>query len=320
MFRIVFFGLDGPFASIPLAALTRAGLAPVLVVRGLKREPRPWRPQARVISARPGWLDRLTARFQDHHDPSARSEHDLTTVAQSLGIDVVETSNANRAEVIRLLARARADALVVAGFEHLLSSRVLAVPTFGGLNVHPGGLPEERGPAPLFWALRGGRTHLRWTIHMLDAGEDSGDVVAAGDLSIERGTEGLEILQQIAQAASPALVRSVRALFAGDLVRQPQAERDAQRRPRPRFEDGRIDVSKPAHAVFTFVAGCCRRYSLFVEVAQDRFFIRRAVSFDPDANMDFDFVLTGDCLLLRCNPGLVELELKEEGALFSAEY
>ena len=78
----------------------------------------------------------------------------------------------------------------------------------------------------------------------------------------------------------------MRALGAGDLVRQPQPKAGAARRPRPRFEDGRIDTSKPAHAVFTFVGGCAERYSLFAEVAGDRFFVRRAVSYDPDATLD----------------------------------
>ncbi|MEM7677258.1 MAG: hypothetical protein AAF449_14755, partial [Myxococcota bacterium] len=151
-------------------------------------------------------------------------------------------------------------------------------------------------------------------------GEDTGDRVTTGQIQIEPGTDGLVILERMAQASAPSLVKAVRALVAGDLVRQPQSRADADRKPRPRFEDGRLDTSKPAHAVFTFVGGCAGRYSLFAEVAQDRFFIRRALSYDPDSDLDFDFVLLGDRLLLKCNPGLVELELKEQGALFSAEY
>ena len=273
-----------------------------------------------MVSAQPGWLDRLSARFAPSPDANADSPHHLLTAARELGIDAAETSNANRAEMARILSRVRPDLFVVAGFEHLLSPKVLRLAPLGGLNVHPGALPEERGPAPLFWALKAGRVRLHWSIHVLDAGEDSGDRVATGQIQIEPGTEGQTILTHLAHGAAPALVRSVRSLVQGDLVRQPQPREKAQRRPRPTFNDGRIDPSKPAHAVFTFVGGCAQRYSLFAEVAGDRFFVRRAVSYDPAARLDYDFVLTGDRLLLRCNPGLVELELKEDGALFSAEY
>ena len=317
MHRIVLFGLDGAFAAVALKALAHADLAPTLVVRGLPADDRPWRPKARLRSAQPGWFDRVTAGF---HRPTPTASDDLGVAAHRLGIDVLDTSDANQPETVARLKGLRPDAFVVAGFEHLLSPRLLATSRRGGLNVHPGRLPQERGPAPLFWALRAGRTRLGWTIHVLDAGEDTGDRVADGEISVESGTDGMAILERIAIAAAPILVRSLRALLAGDLIRYPQSATDAARRPRPRFEDGRIDPSRPAHAVFTFVGGCARRYSLFAEVAGDRFFVRRAVSIDPDAELDYDFVLTGDRLLLRCNPGVVELELKEEGALFSAEY
>ena len=335
MHRIVLFGLDGAYATIPLQALAHAGLCPVLVVRGLDRDDRPWRPQSKMRSAKPGWFDRVAGRPQDGQGgwldrwkprPANKTEvapdpsNALTTTAHQLGIDVLETSNANRREVVQCLERLRPDALVVCGFEHLLAPRVLNLARCGGINLHPGRLPQERGPAPLFWALRGGRTTLWWTIHMLDAGEDSGDRLVDGQISFDPGTDGLTILKQMAQAAAPAVVRTTRALLAGDLVRYPQAQADVARRPRPRFSDGQIDASKPAHAVFTFVGGCAARYSVFAEVAKDRFFIRRAISYDPDASLDFDFVLTGDRLILRCNPGVVELELKEGGAVFSPDF
>ncbi|MEL7367850.1 MAG: formyltransferase family protein [Myxococcota bacterium] len=316
MLRIVFFGLDGTFATIPLNALARAGMRPILVIRGRSEEPRPWRPAARRIAAQPTWWTKLTGATPD----VGQSPNDLAHAAGRLGIDTIDTSNANRKEVLQAIRRLKPDAFVIAGFEHLLSRTALSIPRFGGLNIHPGQLPDERGAAPLFWALRGGRTELHWTIHMLDAGEDTGDVITSGQIQIEPGTDGLVILERMAQAATPALVKAVRALVAGDLVRQPQPESGAARKRRPKFEDGKIDISKPAHAVYTFVGGCSGRYSIFAEVANDRFFIRRALSYDPDADLDFDFVLMGDRLLLRCNPGMVELELKEHGALFSAEY
>ena len=178
----------------------------------------------------------------------------------------------------------------------------------------------QRGPAPLFWALRDGQTKLGFAIHILDEGEDTGDVVAAGEYEVSPGMEGPEILLRCAWAAAPHLIRSVRGLVAGDLVRTAQPKAPTKRCPRPKFRDGQIDPSRSAQDVFTFVAGCAKAYSLFVEIAADRFFVRRAVSFDLSARLPCEYLLTGDVLLLRCDPGVVELELKRDGALFSAEY
>lgn len=309
---MVLFGLPGPFAVIPLRALAAAGLLPRLVVEGVDRGPEDPVPRGLAVRpARPSWLDRLR-----HGGPPSALEAE----AHRLGVDVVRTGDANQPRVVAMLRRAAPDLMVVAGFPHLLAPSVLRLSRRGGLNVHPGRLPDERGPAPLFWALKAGRTELGWTIHVLDAGEDSGDVVAAGNLDFDPGTHGETLLARIAEAAAPALVRACRGALDGDLVRTPQGPPSRLRAHRPRFRDGRLDPGRPAVQVFTFVAGCAGRYPLFVESAGDRYFVAEALSFDPDAELAFEYVLTGDRLLLRCQPGVVELRLREDGALFASDY
>jgi methionyl-tRNA formyltransferase len=309
MHRIVFFGVDGPFSTLPLEALSRTDLKPALVVHGLEKANR-LRPVVEHVRATPGLIDRILPK----------SAGGLAASANRLGIDAVRTDDANCPAVVSLIEKVQAEAFVIAGFPHLLSREMLARFAHGGLNVHPGRLPEERGAAPLFWALKLGRTAIGWTIHVVDEGEDSGDVVAAGELAFERGTDGQQILRRCAEAAVPALIKSVRGLIDGDLIRTPQAQERARRCPRPDFRDGRIDPDRPAEEVFTFVGGCAASYSVFAECGGDRFFIKRPLSFDPNATLAFEYVLTGDRLLLRCNPGMVELELKEEGAIFTATY
>lgn len=323
MYRLVYFGLSGGFSTVPLAALCRAGYPPLVVVHGLPPVAKAVRAPVQVRPARPGLFDRMQVRLQARlrrAEAAPRPDKDLVREAHALGLDVLETPNANDTKVLGMLEDLAPDAFVVCGFNHLLSRRALAIPTRGGLNLHPGALPEERGAAPLFWALKEGRTNIRWTIHVLDEGEDSGDVVSAGAVDFEPGLAGQAVLEQIAIAAAPPLVRALRALMAGDLVRTPQPATDAERKRRPTFRDGRIEVRRPAVEVFTFVAGCARSHSVWAECAGDRFFIARAIGFDPDARPDFEWFLTGDRLLLRCAPGIVELELKRDGALFSAEY
>lgn len=319
MHRIVFFGLDGAFATTPLNALVSAELAPVLVVVGRERNSYHLRDTTLVRRARPGVWERMQSKLRPPDRPRP-GPNDLTSVAHGFGIDVLDTNAANVPRSVSTIASVKPDAFVVAGFPHLLSRTLLDVPRVGGLNVHPGALPAERGPAPLFWALKEGRTKVTLTIHILDAGEDSGDVVATVDVPLEPGVTSGELLARLGQASAPLLVRSVRALLAGDIVRTPQAKGDFRRRRRPRFRDGKLDATRSAEEVYTFVTACADRYSLFAECGGDRFFVSRAVSYDLEASLDFEFVLTGDRLILRCEPGIVELELKEDGALFTAEY
>lgn len=317
MTRVAFLGLHGAFSTVPFEALIQAGLDIPLVVLGIDTRPGA-RPTTELIRARPSFWARQRARLR--RPPESGVKANLIECAHAHGVDVIRTSWANQHGVVTRLRQLDLDAFVVCGFPHLLGSEILAVPRFGGLNLHPGALPKERGPAPVFWALKEGRTTLSWTIHMLDEREDAGDIVFQGQTDFSPGSGGQAILRQIAESAVPSLVGAVRALCDGDLVRIPQDDTQARRRPRPRFRDGLIDAGRSAEEVYTFVSACAGTYSLFVESAEDRFFIESAISYDATTKTEYEWVLTGDRLILRCQPGVVELQLKPDGVLFAAEY
>jgi methionyl-tRNA formyltransferase len=334
MRRVVFFGMNGGYSCASLAALARGGVVPALVVRGEPKRPITLAPRFELARASGGWRELLglgskpkavdVDAFERGPSGASTEEHfvhaELAPTAKGLGVDTISTDDANALRTRLAIAKLEPEAFVVAGFPHLLSSELLGLARRGGLNVHPGKLPEERGPSPVFWALKAGRTTIDYAIHVLDLGEDSGDVVSTGEVTFEPGLDAEEVHTRCALAAAPQLVRAVRGLLDGELVRTPQKQQDAARCPRPTFRDGRIDPSKPARDVFTFVAGCAEHYSLYSEHGGDRFFIRGAVSWDPTATLPFEYMLTGDHMVVRCNPGIVELELKEQGALFTAEY
>jgi methionyl-tRNA formyltransferase len=315
---LVFFGMDGPFAQVPLGALSAAGLVPSLVVvgvdvpEGMRGPVLEWRPVGRSL---PLW-SRLAGGAPRPVDP----ELDLVTTAHRFGVDAVRTSDPGAA---RLRARLRAlapDLYVISSFPRLLSPAVLGLAARGGLNLHPGRLPAERGPAPLFWALKAGRTELIWSIHILEVGEDSGDVVAEGSYVFTPGARAQDILRGVAERASPSLVRAARDLYAGQILRRPQGRVGVGRAPRPTLADRRIDPRRQAVEVFTFAAGCAGIHRLYVECGGDRFYVEDAVDYDMEGRLPSEFVLTGDRLLLQCAPGVVELELAPGGTIFTSTY
>ena len=318
--RVVFFGMDGAFSTVPLRALAASGLRPELVVEGVESKDTRHGPTFVRLPAKPGWARRVFRRGRGRSISPTGSSHALTAIAHELGIDVIRTSDAGAVRARAAIHGVEPDALIVAGFPRLLPPSVLQLASRGGLNVHPGRLPAERGPSPLFWALKAGRTRIGFAVHVLDEGEDTGDVVANGEVDFTPGLEGQAILHQCANAAAPILLRCVRDLLAGDLVRMKQPRVGAGRCPRPTFRDGRIDPDLPAEGVYAFVSGCARAYPLFAECGGDRFFIRGAASYDPEETLPCEYALTGDRLLMRCRPGTVELELEEDGALFGDEY
>lgn len=274
---------------------------------------------ASFTPANPAWWRRAIGLVpaNSHSDPSPI---DLKSHALRHGVDVLECSDPSVVGVRARIRAAEPDAFVVAGFHRLLPKSVLELAARGGLNVHPGRLPEERGPAPVFWRLKAGHTTGYVTLHLLDAGEDTGALVDQSTFDIVPGMSGREVLERAATAAAPKLVACMGALLAGTLCTSPQPSEAAARCPRPTMKDCRVDASRRASEVFTYVAACADAYPVFVECGGDRFFIESAISYDEDAPLAFEYLLSGDRLMLRCEPGVVELALKPGGALFTAEY
>jgi methionyl-tRNA formyltransferase len=66
---------------------------------------------------------------------------------------------------------------ILAWWPNLVKGRLLSLPTKGWLNFHPSYLPFNRGKHPNFWALVDD-TPCGVSLHFIDSGVDSGDVVA----------------------------------------------------------------------------------------------------------------------------------------------
>ena len=69
------------------------------------------------------------------------------------------------------------DLLVVAAYGLILPPKVLAIPTFGCINVHASLLPAYRGASPIAAAILDGRAETGVSIMLMDEGMDTGPVL-----------------------------------------------------------------------------------------------------------------------------------------------
>ncbi len=107
----------------------------------------------------------------------------------------------------------RPDLIVVYGFPWKLSRDVLRTPRLGAINVHTSLLPKYRGPLPVHWAVRNGDPETGVTIHWMDEGFDTGNILAQrggvrleDDLVTARLWHDIDLL--IADLLGPALERA----------------------------------------------------------------------------------------------------------------
>jgi len=138
--------------------------------------------------------------------------------AIDLGLDVLQPVS------LRTPAAAAAlDRLVVA-YGLILPAAVLALPKLGCFNIHASLLPRWRGAAPIQRALLAGDATTGVTIMRMEAGLDTGPVLAARELKIgERETAG-SLHERLAPLGGELLVETLDAMADGRAREQAQSQ------------------------------------------------------------------------------------------------
>jgi methionyl-tRNA formyltransferase len=120
------------------------------------------------------------------------------------------------------LSASRPDLLVVVAYGEILPQRVLDLPTIAPVNLHFSLLPQLRGASPVQTALLRGMRETGVTTIVMDAGMDTGPVIARRVEPIEPQDDAGSLGARLAAIGADVLVRSVELLAAGTAEPQPQ--------------------------------------------------------------------------------------------------
>ena len=148
------------------------------------------------------------------------------------------------------------DVTVVAAFGQLLPQTVLDIPPCGTINLHPSILPKYRGAAPIQWALINGETETGVTLMLLDAGEDTGDIICSERIPIKNTDTALTLTKQLATLGAKQLAQVLSEMsINAPPPATPQNDAEATHAPRLTKEIGHIDWNQPAIAIHNLVRG-----------------------------------------------------------------
>jgi len=95
----------------------------------------------------------------------------------------------NTKEVADWVEKLNPDLIVVFSMSQLLREDVLNIPRLGTINLHPSFLPDYRGPNPDFWQYYDMEMNPGATVHYVNAGEDTGDIIYQERVHIPLGTK-----------------------------------------------------------------------------------------------------------------------------------
>ncbi len=298
--KVVFMGMRGPFSRIVLACLIGEGLAiQAVVVPAAAVKEQAAAPVSRLVPPPTPSQVRLLTRFV---------VPDTVHLAWEHGLPVLEVARLDDPESLATLAAYAPDVICVACFNQRFPPVLLGLPRHGCLNLHPSLLPAYRGPAPLFWVFRNGERETGVTVHLMDEGLDSGDILLQERIPIPEGVSGPVLEERCATLGAALMVRAVRALHAGTAVRRKQVEEDSSYYPWPSAEDFRIPVTRPARWAFNFMRGVAHWGVPFtIQVPGEPLLAREALSYTPGGELGRPFVQKGEELWVQCSPGVLHV-------------
>ncbi len=126
--------------------------------------------------------------------------------AEALGMEVRTPRSLKVADAQAAFAALQLDVAVVAAYGLILPVAVLEAPRFGCINIHASLLPRWRGAAPVQRAILAGDAETGVAIMQMEAGLDTGPVLASARVPITRQTTG-ELTAQLADLGADHLLR-----------------------------------------------------------------------------------------------------------------
>ena len=123
---------------------------------------------------------------------------------------------------------------------------LLDLPRYGTVNVHASLLPRWRGAAPIQAAIKAGDCESGATIMLLDAGLDTGPLLAKRALPLAPDETGQSLHDKLSQLGAELLVETLPRYLNGEIEPQEQDDSLATYAPRIKKEEGRIDWTRSA--------------------------------------------------------------------------
>jgi len=225
-------------------------------------------------------------------------------LAEQLGIEVRSPKSLKTADAQADFAALNADVAVVAAYGLILPQAVLDAPNHGCINIHASILPRWRGAAPIHRAVMAGDMGTGVTIMQMEAGLDTGPLLATVRTPTEDKTTG-ELTEELAELGAQLMADTLRDL--ANHVPLAQDDEDATYAPKIDKAEAKIDWSRPADELVRHIHGLAPFPGAWSEVdganSTGRVKFLRAELLDSSGQQSAPGTVLDDDLAIACGKG-----------------
>lgn len=223
--------------------------------------------------------------------------------AEKNNIPVLQPPKLKPPEVISQLESFHADLIVVTAYGKILPQSILDLPKFGCINVHASLLPRYRGAAPIEWSIINGEKFTGVTIMKMDAGLDTGDMLASKRVEISDEMILPELKEILSREGAKLLIDTIRRLDEVTPIKQDDSLSNYA--PMLNKDTGKIDWNKSARDIHNLVRGLYG--SAYGFINEQKFKIWRTKISDPLQLAAGEIKIIGRKIFVGTGEGTLEI-------------
>ena len=184
----------------------------------------------------------------------------LKDKAKEFDIDYLCPVKVNSDEFYETAQKYACDLFVSMSYNQIFHSRIYNLPTLKTINCHAGKLPRYRGRNILNWALINDEKEFGITVHYVDDGIDTGDIILQRTYPIKDEDNYKTLLEFAYKECPDILYQAIKEIQHGTAHRIPQdtISRYGLYCGMRTLGDEIIDINSTSRELFNFVRAICR--------------------------------------------------------------
>jgi len=163
------------------------------------------------------WSHEVFSKLIDDNEVSIRfvcvrfdtQDETLKLYCEKYNIDHIKNKNVNSAEFIKELSKYNCDLMVSMSFNQIFKRDIIDLARYKIINCHAGKLPFYRGRNVLNWALINDESEFGITVHYVDEGIDTGDIILQDVHTITDKDDYATLLVRSYRACASILYRAI---------------------------------------------------------------------------------------------------------------
>lgn len=135
--------------------------------------------------------------------------------AREKNIKTFEVENPNSKKSLNILKELNPD-IIINQSQSIIKKDLLQIPNFGVINRHNALLPKNRGRLTPFWVLYKGESETGVSIHFVEEGIDSGDIIVQEKYDIDKKDTFSSLVAKNYEIAPRAMLKALDKLEKGE--------------------------------------------------------------------------------------------------------